>query len=247
MARLRNHRIADEVEEPPQQGEAVSPPETEPRCVPAKGLNEGRRRVIASPDRVDRDLSHRVRALVVSKQIISNARGPRDGQSSQPDPLVVPEWPPVKTDIRTSRLPSRRKREVVAIRRQVADPVQGRGRSMRHHALLGLTLPRRRVGHELQPSRAELEVVRGWCDFQAIHAVGDSLDEILVGDEAIKGRVANFRTLGLVAGEQAPLVCGDGGQAADGRSSRHRAAIYPIYEGYCSMVGVPCRCDLQDR
>jgi len=74
--------IADEVEEPLQQGEATSPPETEPRCVPAKRLNEGRRRLIASPDRVGRDLRHGIRALTISEQVVGDPRGPRDGQSS---------------------------------------------------------------------------------------------------------------------------------------------------------------------
>lgn len=55
--------------------------------------------------------------------------------------------------------------------------------------------------------------------------MGDPFNELLVVDETIEGGMGNARTLGLAAGDQAPLICRDRGQAADGCSSGHSCNI----------------------
>ncbi len=124
---LRGPGVADEIEEPAEEGQAVAPPKAKPSRVRRKGLGEGSRRIVDGPDRIGHDLGDRFRALVVSQEVIGDACWPRYEEATQPDPLTIFHLPLMKTDVGTSRLPSHRKRELVSICRQVANPVQGGG------------------------------------------------------------------------------------------------------------------------
>lgn len=116
--------IADEVEEPSKQGEAIASPEAESCGMTCKDLREGGGVVIDGADRVRRDLSHGIRPLVVSKQVIGDSRRQRDRQAAQPDPLAMRELPLMETNVGTAGLPARGKGEVMLIRRKIADTVE---------------------------------------------------------------------------------------------------------------------------
>ncbi len=92
---------------------------------------------------------------------------------------------------------------------------------MRHNALLGPSLPGRCIGRQLQPGRAEREVVGGRSQLQAVDTVSDTLYEVLLVEEAIERRTRNPRPISLAAGHKPPLVGSDGAEPADRRFSGH--------------------------
>jgi hypothetical protein len=213
--------ISDEIEEPTQEAQTIAPAETKPRGVPRERLGEAARRVEVGPDGIGRDLSYRLGTLVVPQQVIGYPSWPRDEQPAQPCPLRVVEPPLMKADVETSRLPSRRQREVVSICRQVANPVQGGRRPMRHDTQLGSPFPGGHVGRNLQPGRTEREVVRGRCELEAVNAMCDALDEALVAEQAVEGRTRNAGMHGLATCDDAPLVGGDDAEPTDSRRPWH--------------------------
>ena len=220
--------IADEVEQPAQEGKTVATPEAESRSVRRERLGKGPRRVVHSADRIRRDLGNRLRVLVLSQEIAGDAGWSRREQTTKLDPLARPQLPVVKADVCTPRLLPRWNSEVVTIGRQFADSIEGGGGPMGHDTLIGRPLPGRHVGCKLQPGRTEGDVVGRRCHCQAVDAVGNPLDEAFVAGQSVEGRSRNARTLGLATRHQPPLICGDGAEPTDGGGSSHYCNI-PLY------------------
>jgi hypothetical protein len=62
-------RIADEVEKPPEEGEAVAASESEPCCVGSKGIGKCARVVVNAANGIGHDLRYRVGFLAVVQEI----------------------------------------------------------------------------------------------------------------------------------------------------------------------------------
>jgi hypothetical protein len=88
---------------------------------------------------------------------------------------------------------------------------------MRHDALLGYAFPSRHFGCKLQPGRAKRQVIGSRCELQAVHAMGNALDEALIAEEAVECRPRNTRMVGLATRDDAPLVGGEGTEPTEGR------------------------------
>jgi len=116
----------------------------------------------------------------------------------------------------------------------MAQPVEGRGGSVRDDSLKQCPIPCRDVRCELQPCRPQFGMVREKRASEVGHAVSDSPEDRTARDQAIKGGLCDAGHLGLAAGGEARLVFGDVGQGAEGRRMRHHST-YPIVEGYRSI------------
>ena len=152
--------VGDEVEEPAKQRQAVPAPEPEPGGVRREGIGERAWIVVSGPDGVSHHVRHRFGVLVVVEKVGSDPGWPGDRHAVERDPLALAKNSPVEPDVGAARLPPVREREIVPLRREVAEAIQRRRGAVGYHPLLRRPLPSRNLRGELKPRRAKAEVIR---------------------------------------------------------------------------------------
>jgi hypothetical protein len=204
----RGLRVADEIEQPAEESETVLSPESEPRRVRSERVGKGARVVEGLTDCVGNDVSHGFGILAVGEQIARDARWAGDGQALERDPLPVGNSTVVKANFWTTGLPSNRKRELMAVGRQVAEAVHRRCRTVRDDTLGRRPVPREDIGCELQPGRTELEKVRRRRGREVVYALSHPF-EYGFGSQALEGGRGDARSFGLATSHKPPLILSD--------------------------------------
>ena len=115
--------IADQVEEPPKQLQAVSAPEPEPGSVGRQSVRDRTRAIMARPDGVSHQVGHCLGILPVIQKVSGDPRWPGNGQPADDGPITGLNGPFVKPDVRPARLPPLWEREVMSVRGKVAEAV----------------------------------------------------------------------------------------------------------------------------
>jgi hypothetical protein len=80
---FRRLGIADQIEQPTQESDAVLSPEAKPRGVRSEGICKGAGVIVGAADCVGHDLSHRLGVLAVGEQIARDTSRPGDGQTPE--------------------------------------------------------------------------------------------------------------------------------------------------------------------
>ncbi len=75
--------VANQIEQPPQESDAVLSPESKLRGVRSEGVREGAGVVVGAADCVGDEMSYRLWVLAVGEQISRDARRPGDGQAPE--------------------------------------------------------------------------------------------------------------------------------------------------------------------
>jgi hypothetical protein len=78
---------------------------------------------MAGPDGVSYEIRDRLGILPVVQKVSGDTRWPSGGQSADHGPLATSERPLVKPDVGPARLPPLREREVMLVRRKMAEAV----------------------------------------------------------------------------------------------------------------------------
>ena len=128
-------------------------------------------------------------------------------------------------DVDPAGLASHGKGELVSVGGEMAQPVEGRGGSVRNDSLEQRPIPCRDVRGKLQPCGPQVGMVRDRRAGEVVHTVGDPPEDRTARDQAIKGGFCNAGHFGLAARDEAPLVFGDAGKGAEGWWVRHYCTI----------------------
>jgi hypothetical protein len=201
-------RVADKVEQPAQESEAVLPPESELRGVRAEGVRERAGVVVGTANCVGDDVGYRLGVLAVGEQVSRNARRPGDGQAAGRGPFAVRHLAVMETHVGPTRLPPGGQGEFMPVSRQVAEAVHSRGRPVRDDTLGGSALPGEDIGCELKPGRTELGMVRRRRTREAVHALSHPLEHRFRSQALKRGR-RDARSFSLAAGHEPPLILSD--------------------------------------
>jgi len=217
-------RVANRVEEPVKERKAIPSPEPETRSVRCESVRERTWVVVDRPERIGNDLRDRFGVFLVVQQVGGDARWPHDRHPVENDPLAGPDCPVMEPDVRPTRLPPLRKRELVPVCGQVAKTVQRCGGPMGYDPLVRRPLPRRNLRRELEPRGPKAKVVRRRCPSQAVHAVRNPVKDARLG-EPLQSSLGDTGTFGLAARDEPPLILSDPGDAAESRVLRHYCII----------------------
>jgi hypothetical protein len=201
-------RVTNDVEKPPEQRQAVPTPEPETSGVWRKGVGERAWVVIDGPDSVSHHVCHRLRILLVIQKIDSNPGRPGDRNTVKLDPLTRAERSLVEPNVGSARLPPVREREIVPLRRQVAEAIQCRGGTVGYDPLLRRPLPSRYLRGELKPRRPKVKVIWRRRPHQAVYAMSYPLHHP-VGGQPLQGSRRHSRQLSLATGQEPPLILGE--------------------------------------
>jgi hypothetical protein len=87
----------------------------------------------------------------------------------------------MKAHIWSAGLSSRRKCELVAVGREMAEPIERCCRTMRDDPLIGGSLPRRHPGRQLEPCGPKGKVIRDRRAGEVVYAMGHALKDGAVG------------------------------------------------------------------
>jgi hypothetical protein len=104
------------------------------------------------------------------------------------------------SDVRTPRLLALGDDELVPVRRQIAEPVQGRSGAMGDDTLLWLAFPGKRLGCELKPCGAQLNVIGKRRSGQVVDPSRYPLEDLVFAAETLKGGARYAGAFGLLAG-----------------------------------------------
>src|SRR3990172_909865 len=200
--------IAHKIEQPAQQRDTVTAPESESGCMRSQGVGERPGRLVRRSYGVGDHVRHRLGVLIVVKKIRHDPGGSGHWQTAKRDPLPLTQWSLVETQVRLPSLPPRRQGEFVSVRGQVAETVYRRGGPVRHDALVRGALPGAHIRSELEPCRTKLKAIGGWRTGEAIHTVGHPLKDAF-GCQPLQGGPRDAGKLHLAARQEAPLVLCD--------------------------------------
>ena len=217
-------RVANRVEEPVKEREAIPSPEPETGSIRREGVRERGWVVVDRPEGIGNDLCDRFGVFLVAQQVGGDARRPCDRHPVENDPLAGPDCPVVEPDVRPTRLPPLRQRELVPVCGQVAKTVQRCGGPVGYGPLIRRPLPRRNLRGELKPRCPKVEVIRRRCPGQAVHAVCYPVKDACLG-KTLQGCLRDTSAFGLAACDEPPLILGDPGDAAESRVLRHYCNI----------------------
>ena len=216
--------VANCVEEPAQERQAIPSPEPETRGVRRERVRECGWVVVDRPERIGNDLCDRFGVFPVAQQVGGDARRPCDWHTVQNNPLTGGDCPVVEPDVRPARLPPLRQRELVPVCGQVAKTVQRCGGPVGYGPLIRRPLPRRNLRGELEPRCPKVEVIRRRCPGQAVHAVCYPVKDACLG-ESLQGCLRDTGAFGLAARDEPPLILGDPGDAAESQVLRNYCII----------------------
>lgn len=200
--------VANQIEQPAQESDAVLSAETELRGVRSEGVREGAGVVVGAADCVGDNVSYRLGVLAVGEQIGRDSRRPGDRQAPERDPLAVRHLAVMEAHVGPTRLPPGRQGEFVAVSWQVAEAVHSRARPMRDDTLGGSALPGKDIGCKLKPGCTEREVVWRRRTREVIHAMSHPLEHRFRSQALESGR-RDPRSFGLAASHEPPLVLSD--------------------------------------
>jgi hypothetical protein len=212
--------IADEIQQPAQESDAVLSPPSKPRGVRRECVRKRTGVVVNAPNCIGDNLSNRLGVFPIGEQVGRNASWPGDEQAAEGGPFGIRDLAVMEAHVRSTRLSSRRQGELVAVGRQVSEAVHGRGRPVGDHTLGGSSLPGKDIGRELEPGRAELEVVRRRRTRQVVHTLRDPLQHRF-GSQPLEGGRRDSRSLGLTARHEPPLILCDVCEPVSGRVASH--------------------------
>ncbi len=179
-------RGANDAQEPAKQREAIPTAEPEPGRVRPQRIGEGSRIVIGRADRVVNNLRYSLGIFLVIKEVSGDASRPGDRHPLKGCPLTRPDEPVMQPDVRTAGLPPDRQGELMPIRREMPETIQGCRRAMGDDPLLRRSLPRRNLWGELQPGCPKIEVIRWRRPGHAVHALCHPVKDACRG-QALQG------------------------------------------------------------
>jgi len=151
--------ITNELEQPAKEGEPIVAAQSESSCVGREAHCEGSGVIEDRADGVDDNLSDGPGVLVVVQQIRGDSCRPGRWQSAKLNPFSVREGALMQTNISPSTLLAPGKRELAAVRGEVAYAIERRRRPVRHHALCGSALPCGYVWSQLEPRGSQFHVI----------------------------------------------------------------------------------------
>ncbi len=216
--------VANGVEEPAKQGEAISAPEPKASRVGRKRVRERPRIVVDGANGVGDDLRHRFGVFLVVEEVGGDARRPCDGHPVEDDPLARGNGSLMQPDVLTARLPPNREGELVPIRGEVPEAVQRCGGAVGDDPLIWGSLPCRNLRGELQPGCPELEVIRWRRPREPIHPLCHPVKDARCC-ETLQGGLRDAGALGLTASDKAPLILSDLCEATERGVSWHHCNI----------------------
>jgi len=205
--------VANYVEQPAQEREAIPSPEPETRSERREGVRERGWVVVDRPESIGDDLCDRFGVFLVAQQVGGDTRRPRDRHPVKNDPLTGADCPVVEPHVRPARLPPLRQRELVPVCGQVAQTVQRRGRTVGYDPLRRCPLPRRNLRGELEPGRPKADMIRRRRPGQAVHPVRYPVKNARPG-EPLQGSLRDTGAFGLAARDEPPLILSDPRDAA---------------------------------
>jgi hypothetical protein len=166
--------VADEVEKPAQQRQAVVTPKPEPSSVPREDIGEGPRIVVCAADGISNDVCHSLGVFLVVQKVCGYPGRSRYRQAAKRDPFLRAKRSLVEAHVRPARLPPCRQRELVPVGGQVAETVCGSGGSVRDDAVFRCPLPYWCLRSELEPGRSKIKMIRWWRPGELVYAMGDA-------------------------------------------------------------------------
>lgn len=170
-------RVADEIEQPAHQREAIATPEAESGRVRRERVGDGAGIVERPPERVRDDVPDPGGILAIREQVRRDPRGAGDGETVQLAPLSGCDLSPMQAHIGTTGLPSDRQGELMLISGEMAEPVERCGRAAGDDPLFRSPFPRGHLRCKLQPRRAQSHVIGGGRTGQTVDAVGDPIED----------------------------------------------------------------------
>src|SRR5258708_6927558 len=132
----RGARVTEEVEKPPEHGDAVAAPQSEVGGVRRQLVREPACVVEALMKSLSDDLSHGGGILAVRQEVRGDPRRARGRQSVQPNPLLLPKGTLMEPHVGTPGLAANWERKVVAVCREIAESVQARSGPVGHDPLI---------------------------------------------------------------------------------------------------------------
>lgn len=150
-------RIANEVEQPAHQGDAVTTPEAEAPGVGSERVGECAGIVVGAADGVRHHLGDGFRALVAEEKIRRDAGGTRDEEAPKRDPLAAVQLAVVEAHVGAARLlPGRHDHARPDPRRYGASEGPMGARSSQHDHFVGVTVvpARSHTGRRADPATA---------------------------------------------------------------------------------------------
>ena len=132
------------------------------------------------------------------------------------------------THVGSTRLPTGRQGEFVAVSRQVTKAVHNRGRPVRDDTLDSSAFPGKNIGCKLKPGRTEREVVWRRRTREVIHALSHP-PQHRCRSQALEGGRSDTRSFGLTASHEPPLVLSDRCESAECGVSSHFCILYHIW------------------
>jgi hypothetical protein len=200
--------VSGEIEEPTEEANAVATAEAMRSGIRRDGAGDGAGVVVDGTKCVDNELADGSRVLSLGEEIGSDPVGPGDRKTVESNPTAVSEISAMKADVLAAGLLAGRKGELVDVGREVTETIERGRRAMRDHALLGSAFPYGDCRAELEPGRAELEVLGLTGTANSVHAVCDAFEGS--GPElASEGRPGDAGGLDLLRGYEAPLLVGE--------------------------------------
>lgn len=158
-------------------------------------------------EHLDGDLRHAVGVDVVAEQVADHPPCPGHREPAKEEALLVHDPTPVDPHVGPPGLAAARQGELVDVRAEIADAVQGRRGRVRddREVVVIETLPGRSPRIELQPRGAEAQVVGLRGAPNAVDAVRDALEQTGL-DQPRDPAPADVGRPGLLEGDQAPLA-----------------------------------------
>src|SRR5438270_13616836 len=101
-------------------------------------------------NRIGNKMRDSLRILAVAQEIGSDPHWPGDKHPTERGPFALGHVAIVEANVRPSCLSPLRERELMYIRRQVAEAVELCGRSVGNHAIGRVSLPEEHLGRELE-------------------------------------------------------------------------------------------------
>lgn len=153
------------------------------------------------------DLTDSARLDMIGEEVGDRASRPGHRQSGENNPILRRHPAAVEPHVPPPGLTASRKRELVNVGAQIAEPVETCGGGMRDDRDIGIAKasPSGYLGGKLQPGGAKPKMIGLPRTPNAVDAVRHSLQPTVVGQARQRG-IAHTRLLRLASGNQAPLA-----------------------------------------
>jgi hypothetical protein len=146
------------------------------------------------------------------------------------DPVVGVDGFSVNADIGAARLLTSGYGEFMNVGSEIPYTVEVRRGRVGDQGNIGIAdaLPRRPAGVQLQPGGSQFQMIRRRSSAEAIHSMSDPLEATEPREPGEFGG-CDVKGFGLLPGDQAPLIFGDGCQAVERESVLHCSSLSYIF------------------